>query len=1230
MIIQEEVPKEKPQIEDFTHLHLHTIYSTLDGMCKLKPLAEKAEKLGMKAVACTDHGHVGGCLAFQQAMKECGIKPILGAELYMTRDRRIAALPIEERNAIAVFDTLENNQDDVLNFSIEKRKKDLKTAQKYREKIHNEAGEETPNYHHLISAWGKDRINAFIKANKKLVEQYEYDMRQYHLIVLAMNQTGWKNLVTIQSFASRDCTYNGRFLADFELLEKYNEGLIITTACVGSLFSKLVQRKEFEEAKQTILWFNKVFKDRFYLEIQPLTIPQQIVTNEFYFKMHKKYGIPAVATSDVHYINEEDYDIHDTYLCVAIGRLKDDNLDKEVYKRTHKKDPDCKHWKPRMRYTNDFWLRSKEEMVDAFLLQEDESTTFYKEQEDNIFQTQEYRDFWIEAMNNTAKIAGDISGDILIGSPTTLYPKVKNLPKGFTSDQWLLAEAMDGLVKYADKMKKAGTPIDYWKYANKILDEMSVISAKHYSDYFLGVQEYVNWANSINPETKLPYACTGPGRGSAAGSLVLFLIGVTHSIDPIKYNLMFSRFLTMDRNEPPDIDVDFSYRHRPLVIKHLENVYGKDHVCHIGAWTTESIYTGIKDFARVLNIPPSVSDKINKELQAICGDDPKACFSLFDSMKESEPSKYERFKKLEEENKEVFYYARACEGVIRQWTTHASGVIACPKSLVGMVPTRVDQNKKTGEKTTIALFTGVECEEINLIKYDILGLRTIDLLEDTLKAIGKNFEWLYDTVTMDDKKTFKMIDNCETDGVFQIESDMMKGLVKDIQPDNIEDLSALVALGRPGPMGAGSHRLYSEWKHDPSKREKYLPNIEDILDRTSGVICYQEQLMQISKRVSGFNDGQADSITRKITAKKRIAMFPMMKRCHIYGKKNCEGPEGWENDDSAPWYDPKKKYGEEIPGAVSKGYTPEQLNNYFNKIEKFSQYAFNQSHSACYAYICLLSAFLKAHYPAQYMASVLSNQTDDKKKEKYMKVCEDMNIGITTPDVNHSGAAFTPIDDHTIAYGLSSIKGVNDVTAIIANAPYKNLRDATERIPKKAFNKRVAEALIKSGAFDFENKNRKELLSEYISIRNESKTKSQQEPLLENTTFDKIDCMQMESETLGRAITYEPAWKGAMPGEPLSGNCTFKNIVHRTTKKGQRMAVLDIINETYAMPSLVFPKEYPRLSKLLKEYDGETYFVKGIMTKDGDKFIVNKIEAPHIEGDETPSAVIPEFDPLDF
>ena len=320
---------------------------------------------------------------------------------------------------------------------------------------------------------------------------------------------------------------------------------------------------------------------------------------------------------------------------------------------------------------------------------------------------------------------------------------------------------------------------------------MAVISTKHYSDYFLGVEEYVGWSNSINNETGFPNCITGPGRGSAAGSLILFLIGITKNIDPIKYNLMFSRFLTMDRDSPPDVDIDFSYTHRPLLIKHLEEVYGKSHVCHIGTWSVESIYIGLKDFARVLNKPISVADNINKELQAICNNDPKASFKFFDAYKETAPDKYKQFLAIENKEPELFRLARKFEGVIRQWGAHASGVIACPKKLLGLMPTRVD--KKTGD--TVAMFTGEECESINFIKYDILGLKTLDVIEQTLTSIGKDFNWLYNTVKTDDKKTFDMICRCDTDGVFQIESDMMKGLVKDIQPRNIDDLSAIVALG---------------------------------------------------------------------------------------------------------------------------------------------------------------------------------------------------------------------------------------------------------------------------------------------------------------------------------------------------------------------------------------------------------------------------------------------------
>lgn len=1200
----------KPTARGWISIHQHTIYSTLDGMCKIEPLVDRAKELGMEAIAITDHGHSGGALAFQRACRKRGVKPLLGAELYYTPSMETASKPIEERDAQAVLAIL---SDDTLraeaDWGLAERKRDLKTGDEYWSAVQAQGEKTGITAKTVLDTLTKKELSAFKRLNEKLFTEHAYNMRQYHLIAIAMNTKGWQNLCAIQSIASRDCQYNGRFLCDLDLLKKYNEGLLITTACIGSRFSHLVQQKKEEQAEIELLAFAEVFGDRFYLEIQPLILPQQIITNAFYLKMHEKHGIPVVASSDVHYIYKEDWDDHDTFLCIAMGKYKDETRNRELYIRTHKKDPEGRGWKPRMKYSNDYWLRSTEEMVDGFLTQMDASRGIYRNEDDPL-DTEAYKSLFIEALENTLAFAARVDEDVLIGAADTLYPKVKNVPKGFTSDDWLMAEAMNGLNAYAEKMEKAGTPIDYARYRARIIDEMAVISTKHYADYFLGVQEYVNWANSINPETGYPFCVTGPGRGSAAASLVLFCIGITHNIDPIKYDLMFSRFLTMDRNEPPDVDVDFSYRHRPLIIHHLEDVYGKDHVCHIGAWTTESIYTGIKDFARVLGIPMAVSDGINKKLQVLANNDPKASFKFFDKMDSGE------FRKLEEENKELFRLARKFEGSIRQWTTHASGIIACPESLIGLVPTRYDPKK--GE--TVALFTGRELESIFFIKYDILGLKTLDLIEDTLKDIGKDFQWLYDTVTMDDKKAFKLLCSGKTEGMFQIESSMMRGLIDNIQPDNIEDLSALVAVGRPGPLSVSADKLYAEWKRSPSKRNEYLPNIKDILDRSYGTIVYQEELMLISKRVCGFDDGQADSIMRKILGKKIEAMLPMLRRCMIYGKVNHEGPEGWDTEkhanDDEPWYDPTGHYGKPIPGAVKMGYKAEDVDQFFHDIQGFASYCFNLSHSLAYGYVCLLTAYLKAHYPAQFMAAVLSMADTDEKKDRYMKACSDMGIRITVPDVNYSKENFTATSPVSIAYGLASIKGVKAVGDIIANAPYASVKDAVDRLPGKAFNKRIAENLIKSGAFDFEDTNRKKLLNEFTAARNATRTKSQQEDLIEDLSWDKLDCMQMEAETLGQSITYEPAWKGALAGERLSGNCTFKSVKKHVTKKTRKtMCMLTVTNESYDMEALIFPREYPKFARFTENYlPGTVYYVEGSMDKEGKKLIINRIEPPKEQG----------------
>lgn len=712
------------------------------------------------------------------------------------------------------------------------------------------------------------------------------------------------------------------------------------------------------------------------------------------------------------------------------------------------------------------------------------------------------------------------------------------------------------------------------------------------------------------------------------------------------------------------MDCDFNYTNRPLLIKHLEDVYGKEKVCHIGAWTTMSIYTSIKDFARVLNVPVATANAINKGLKAICGEDPNACFKIFDDMEENNPSGYKAFKEFEKQCPEVFRLARKFEGCIRQWTTHASGVIACPKTVTDLVPTRKDP--KTGD--TVCLFTGVELESIGIIKYDILGLKTLTMIENTLKSIGKTFEDLYREADITDKDTYDMICRGETDSVFQIESNMMKGLVKSIQPNTLDDLSALVAIGRPGPLSCGTDKQYAEWKKDPSKIKEYLPNISDITARSAGTLIYQEQLMQISIKCFGFNQSQSDSIVRKILGKKKIKQLPMLRRMMIYGMKTGKGPEGWEDNQDMCWYDEDGHYGDPIPGGIAMGYKKDDIEKFFDSIQGFASYCFNLSHSLCYGYISFLTAWLKCHYPSQWIAAVISMQTDDEKKTHYLAVAEEMGVKVMPPDVNRSKSSFTAISNDTITYGLSSVKMVKRVDDIIANAPYQSLEDAFDRIPSASFNKRIAENLIKAGAFDFEDSNRNRMLNKLARMRvargfklNRERSKQimtltdedEKEALRQkfidedakdsyiSEEFTKEDCMKYESETLGTSITYKPAWKGAMAGQPLNGNCTFSKIKEHITKSSNKeMAMLTVTNETYDVEALVFPRQYPKFKSILKNYGKEdspdTYFVRGKMDKEGKKLIIDSIEPAHnthIQTDmmETPDgAPVFDFNPLEF
>lgn len=776
---------------DFVHLHFHTSYSFLDGYNPIKKAVSRIKELGMSACAITDHNSLAGIPEFQTECINNNIKPILGLEGYYTWDIKECSKTLEERQA------------DALNRAIE-------------------AGVLPDNYLET-----KHKKKDYLET----IKDYMYDTKQYHIILLAINQIGWHNLVKLQSEASRLCTFNGRFLCDNTLLRKYNEGIICQSACIGSPMAQLLINNRIEEAEQLILEWKDIFKDRFYLEIQPLNIPEQRLVNLKYMELCKKHNINPVATNDVHWTNYSDYEDHDTLLCIGTNKKKNDAN--------------------RMKYSNDFWIKSKEEMISSFNNQLKTINEEYNNQYNNS-----YIDFYMEALNNTNVIANRIDNNIKLGSGKPLFSDVK-VPHNLTPEQYLRLLAWNGLYKYLSNNKELDTRI----YEKRLAFELDIIINKGFAPYIIAVYEYTNWAKT--------HDCPiGPGRGSAAGSLVLFSIGITNNIDPIKYNLLFSRFLTKDRTAPPDIDIDFDYNNRDNVIVHLEEYYGKEKVAHIGTYTTMGVKSGLKDVGRVLDMPfDLVNNQICKKIDEINIDKTTPTFKDYDSLKDgndNEQKQWIEFNKLEKQNKELFRLARAFEGIPRNFGVHASGILVTPCDVNDYVPTRLDKN--TG--VTITLYTGPQLEEYNFIKYDILGLKTISIIQDTLKLINEelSIENLYDCVDITDSQLYEYISDKNTDAMFQIESNLMKKIIDEIKPTEFNDIVAINAIARPGPISVGMDKEYANVKNGIENIKFPLKGIDNILKETYGTILYQEQLMAISKQVSGFNDGQADSITRKIIA----------------------------------------------------------------------------------------------------------------------------------------------------------------------------------------------------------------------------------------------------------------------------------------------------------------------------------------------------------------------------
>ena len=1116
---------------NFTHIHVHTGYSFLDGMCKIDDLVAKAKELGMDALAISDHNHLGGTYEFQTKCLEAGIKPILGYEAYYNPDIDSIAMEPEKRREIAAKNALGR-------------------------------GEISSDEYDVIVN-GKKNTKITKKSVEEKLAPYMPDLKQYHVIFIAMNQTGWKNIVKLQSESAVRCTYKGRFTCNDELIEKYSEGVICTTACIASRIARYINREgAYDKAEALIERWGKIFGDRLYLEMQPLYHKDQIRVNAFLIEMSKKYGYKLIITNDVHYISKEDHDDHDTFLCIGTGSKKSE------------------HGPNRMTYSNEFWFRSYDEMV-YFL-----ETQQLLDQEEEKLLPSDYMDICKKALEETNRLAARVDSSIQIGSKIPLIPQVK-LPEGETPEEVLTKRCYKALYRLAQRDEYVEQNISI--YEKRLRTELDVINPKGFASYLLVVDEYVSWANNNECYTDF-------GRGSAAGCLCLYLLGVTKLVDPIKNGLIFERFLTKDRTLAPDVDIDFSYEKRPLLLKHLSEFYKPECVCHIGTYTASGVKSGIKDVCRVLEVSFAESNEISKQLDEI-NDMPQPKFKDYDNLKNDEnPGDLERWKKfdaLEKKYSNVFRLARKFEGLKRNFGVHASGILAMPLPITDMIPTRFIDGE------SVCLYTGPEVEELNLIKLDILGLKTIDLVQKTLEAV--NPEWNFNTFSqslqLDDPKVYEMLCNKKTDAVFQLESDMFKGIISDVQPTCLADITAITSLGRPGPLANGMPQQYARRKNGKEDPTPLLRGMDDILEETFGEIIYQESVMAIGVRAFGFNGNQSDSILRKIIGKKKKDKLEMLRRMIKYGKLNCEGPEGWHDNPDLPWYDPDgKQYGDEIKGGIKNGYTAEEIDEFWNKLVEFASYCFNKSHACSYSVLSYATAYLKYYYPTEFFAAVLSIQSEDK-IEKYSEVCHNEGIRIITPDINISGRYFTPnAKDKTIYYGLSSIKGVGEkaIEEILAARPFYSLEEVFEKLPKRVFNKRVAFALAKSGALDtFEpSKNRKTIINRIYEIRKDKCERELEE------SYDEQTCIEYEKEVLSAPITYKPWWNEIKPGKKIDEQAIILSCNERPDKNGNAMAFMKLNINYCEIEAIMFASAYKKCIGVFDENLNKSRIARVLGKKD--------------------------------
>ena len=1084
-------------LNNFVHTHVHTDASLLDGLSKVKDLVAKAKSLNMKAVAITDHGSLGNALSFWEECNKQGIKPLLGNELYYTHNTDILALPLKDRDELAIKQAEENG----IEIPKKAKKKDI----------------------------------------AELLEPYSYDTKGYHILFIAMNQTGWVNLMKLSGEASDKCTYNGRPHCDMKMIRKYNEGLICTTACLGSYLDQCIINNKMDEAHKHLAELKDIFGDRLFLEIQPFNEEEQVRVNIELMNMAKQYGLRIITGTDSHYVNKEDHYIHDILLCIGTGAKLSDEV--------------------RFRFKNEFWFMSYEEVIEQYQKQ--------------IALVDEVPDFYMPAVYESlysTNVLADMVCNIKLKSDKPIMPIVE-VPEGFTDNTYLRHQCWQNLYKYLTKN-------NLWHkrriYEQRLNHELNVICTKGYASYFLIVQDFIEWGNNNG----CPF---GPGRGSAAGSLVAFLLGIVKGTDPIEYDLLFFRFLTMDRKALPDIDSDVSRLDRQKVIDYMEHKYGLENTCQVGTWTMVGVKNGLKDVARVLDLPFAEANELTKNF------DDGITWKDIDNMEGEEKKAIDL---LEEKYTEIFRVARALDGVKRNCGVHAGGFIATPMEVNTFVPTRTSKGRK------VSMWDKNEVEDAGLCKIDLLGLATTSMINlctqfiEQTTGIKITLDDLYSNKELrDDPAVLEMISKEQTESVFQFESNLFKSIIKAMQPSSFEDAIALTSIARPGPLDAGLDKAFCDGKHGIKLLECPLGKFS-YLEKTYNCVIYQEQPMMLVKDIAGFSDNQADSYLRKGMAKGKADLIALCREWFINGKEEDE-------------------HGAAIKGGVANGYDAQALADYFDNLMGSAKYLFNKSHATSYSLNSMITAWLKHYYPVEFYASVLSIQDNKERCINYMHVIEEQ-FGITTvhPDINKSGEFFTPNpDNNTILFGLNSIKGVGDAALkeLIAKQPYKDMSDLLERTEKKVINKKVMEALIKAGCFDCWNENRYEVMNQFYELR---KVKGAE--LYNPEDYCKQSIIDFEMASLEIPLTAHYWFDDIPNGEKVTFDCKVLKVTEKYDRNGKLMAFVNVVSveENIPIELVVFASTYSRKVNYFDTLDHDIISVSG--EKDNKKILVNNVKEARI------------------